>query len=131
MAYERSVGRRGGVSPGRWSVGTLCRLLAPAMVSRIWNCDSVHEIRGRTVIPGARGAPAPQTIGGMSMRLAIVFLIALVALAAFEAVPQAEAQADPCVSLEIASVGGSASNGYVLWVWKGSPLAGCGKRGSL
>ena len=53
------------------------------------------------------------------MRLAIVFLIAL---AAFEAVPQAEAQADPCASPEIASVGGSVSNGYALWVWKGSPL---------
>ena len=53
------------------------------------------------------------------MRLAIVFLIAL---AAFEAVPQAEAQTDPCASPEITSVGGSASNGYALWVWETSPL---------
>ena len=38
-----------------------------------------------------------------------------------------EQQADPCASLEIAEVGGSASNGYALWVWKGSPVAdgGC------
>ena len=34
-----------------------------------------------------------------------------------------EQQADPCASLEIAEVGGSASNGYALWVWKGSPVA--------
>ena len=34
----------------------------------------------------------------------------------------AEQQAEPCASLEIASVGGSASNGYALWVWKGSPV---------
>ena len=31
-------------------------------------------------------------------------------------------QADPCASLEVAEVGGSASNGYALWVWKGSPV---------
>ena len=39
----------------------------------------------------------------------------------------AEQQADPCASLEIAEVGGWASNGYALWVWKGSPVAdgGC------
>ena len=39
----------------------------------------------------------------------------------------AEQQADPCASLEIAEVGGWASNGYALWVWKGSPLddGGC------
>ena len=34
----------------------------------------------------------------------------------------AEQEADPCASLEIASVGGSVSNGYALWVWKGSPV---------
>ena len=39
----------------------------------------------------------------------------------------AEQQADPCASLVIAEVGGWASNGYALWVWKGSPLddGGC------
>ena len=37
--------------------------------------------------------------------------------------PESEEQeADPCASLEIAEVGGSASNGYALWVWKGSPV---------
>ena len=34
----------------------------------------------------------------------------------------AEQEADPCASLEIAEVGGSVSNGYALWVWKGSPV---------
>ena len=36
-------------------------------------------------------------------------------------------QANPCASLEIAEVGGSVSNGYALWVWKGSPVddGGC------
>ena len=39
----------------------------------------------------------------------------------------AQQQAEPCASLEIAEVGGWASNGYALWVWKGSPLddGGC------
>ena len=78
MAFEGSAGRRARVSPGRWSVGTLWRLPARAMVSRIWKRDSVHEVRGRTVIRGTHGAPAPHQIGGgRSMRLEIVFLIAL------------------------------------------------------
>ena len=39
----------------------------------------------------------------------------------------AQQEADPCASLEIAEVGGWVSNGYALWVWKGSPVAdgGC------
>ena len=34
------------------------------MVSRIWKRDSVHEVRGRTVVPGEHGAPRAPKIGG-------------------------------------------------------------------
>ena len=46
------------------------------MVSRIWKRDGVHEVRGRTVVPGEHVAPrAPKSGGGggRSMRLAIAF----------------------------------------------------------
>ena len=72
---------------------------ARAIVSRIRKRDSMHEVRGGIVVPVGLGASCARRGGGGGgwKRLAIAFLIALAALAAFaafEVVPRSEADAD-------------------------------------
>ena len=93
---------------------------ARAIVSRIRKRDSMHEVRGGIVVPGGVGASCARRGGGVK-RLAIAFLIALAALAAFaafEVVPRSEADADAngraIPTLEAASP----STGTIVVTWE-------------